>query len=247
MPPRPPHGGPHGPHGGPGGKPGAPPPPSAGPSNFKKALELDVLNFPKIVDGTRTVLVQFREYSWGGVTNYDDVAKHFEGQLDLIVATVAAKNNEELKEKYKVTTFPTILLFHAHPSGKRQAEPAYDTFAGGATPTVEQLIEFVSEIQNPNVKELKSIARQFSKAATEELAALLHKAEAIAKDLPATFAETASVYIKSMQSIIKDGKDFVAKETKRLQGIVDSKSVDADKKKQFKQRISVLNVFKEEL
>lgn len=81
------------------------------------------------------------------------------------------------------------------------------------------------------------------KAANDARAALVSKAEALVSTLDAAYAKTGKLYVATMKRVVEKGGEFVAAEKKRLTGLVESKSVVADKAKEFKQRLSVLDAF----
>lgn len=76
---------------------------------------------------------------------------------------------------------------------------------------------------------------------------IVSKAEALVASLEAQFAKTGKLYVATMKRVAEKGGEFVAAEKKRLAGLVESKSVVADKAKEFKQRLSVLDAFGSEL
>ena len=55
-------------------------------------------------------------------------------------------------------------------------------------------------------------------------------------------ADSAKYYVKVMTKIAEKG-DFVAKETERLQKMIDDGSVKAAKKEQFGRRLNILSSF----
>jgi hypothetical protein len=81
------------------------------------------------------------------------------------------------------------------------------------------------------------------KAASDARAALVSKAESLVSSLDAAYSKTGKLYVATMKRVAEKGGEFVAAEKKRLTGLVESKSVVADKAKEFKQRLSVLDAF----
>jgi hypothetical protein len=53
------------------------------------------------------------------------------------------------------------------------------------------------------------------------------------------------MYLKNMEAIQKQGPEFLEKEAKRLQGLIDNKSTAAQKKSEFTRRLNLLNNFKD--
>jgi len=84
-----------------------------------------------------------------------------------------------------------------------------------------------------------ALAKSFSSDPTATLA----KAEAAAKAAGEKDAEYAKYYLKVMTKLAAS-KEFVTKETERLQKMIDDGSVKAAKKDQFGRRLNILSSFK---
>jgi hypothetical protein len=97
------------------------------------------------------------------------------------------------------------------------------------------------------LKELKSLAQSLLKATGDARKSIVSKAESLVASLDAQFAKTGKLYVATMKRVAEKGGEFVSAEKKRLAGLVESKSVVADKAKEFKQRLAVLEVFGNEL
>jgi hypothetical protein len=93
------------------------------------------------------------------------------------------------------------------------------------------------------LKELKSLASSLLSAAAGARAAVVKQAEALVATLDAAHAKTGQLYVATMKRVAEKGAEFVESEKKRLAGLADSKAILADKAREFKQRLSVLNAF----
>lgn len=94
------------------------------------------------------------------------------------------------------------------------------------------------------LKELKSLASTLlSTTAGAARDAVVKKAEALASALDAAHTKTGQLFVATMKRVAEKGGEFVSNEKKRLKGLVESKSVVADKAREFKQRLSVLDAF----
>jgi len=197
----------------------------------KGILELDDETFDKVMsDRRRPVLIAFTEYSWKDPDDYDKVAKEFD---DILVAKVAGNDSPKLKERFGVSTYPTIKYF-----ASGSAEPVT---AGGASK--DELIDFVRLQQNPKLQELKQIATDFLTAAAAARPAILTKAEELAKSFEGSAATYASYFVNTIKKVLEKGEDFIEKEAARLTGLVDSKSTVAAKREEFQRRLNVLKSF----
>ena len=88
------------------------------------------------------------------------------------------------------------------------------------------------------LKEFDALAKAFGK----DKAGSLKKAEAAAKSAGEKDADSAKYYVKVMTKA-SEKADFVAKETERLQKMIDDGSVKANKKEQFGRRLNILSSF----
>eukprot|EP01116_Phalansterium_solitarium_P012480 TRINITY_DN28805_c0_g1_i1.p2 TRINITY_DN28805_c0_g1~~TRINITY_DN28805_c0_g1_i1.p2 ORF type:complete len:223 (-),score=104.89 TRINITY_DN28805_c0_g1_i1:105-773(-) len=202
----------------------------------KGILELDDDTFDKVLKGrTAGTLVAFVEYSWKDPDDYEKVAKEFD---DVIVAKVAGNDSPKLKERFGVSTYPTVKYF---PSGS--SEPVT---AGSASSS--DLIDFVRLQQNPKLQELKQLAQDFLAAAAGARPAIQAKAEELVKTSFDGAASTyASYFTNTIKKIAEKGDDFLEKEAARLKGLVDNKSTVAAKREEFQRRLNVLKSFGKDL
>ena len=203
--------------------------------------------FGRIVDGSKSVMVRFdKEYSYG---DEHDAWKNFAAKVgdssaDMLVADVGVseygdKDNSDIAEKFSIKTddFPQYRLFL---KGKDSAAPV--VYKGDKKE--EAFMRFAQSEAgiwvglSGQVKELDALAKAFAK----DKAGTLKKAEAAAKKADEKDADSAKYYVKVMTKA-SEKADFVAKETERLQKMIDDGSVKANKKEQFGRRLNILSSF----
>jgi len=213
-------------------------------------LKLDNTTFDRIIDGNRNVFVRFdKEYSYG---NEHDAWKEYaktvgESGADLLSVDVGIseygdKDNSDIGERYGISSeeFPQFRLFT-----KGIAASGEPIKYQGEKKT-EAFLRFVQEkagawIGLPGqIKELDVLAKEFVKAS--EKAAVVVKAEKAAGASSASDADSAKYYVKVMNKASADA-EFISKETKRLQKMIDDASVKPAKKEQFGRRLNVLTSF----
>jgi len=199
----------------------------------KGVIELDDVCFDRIVDGSHPVLVSFNEFSWKNPKDYEKVAAEFKG-TNVIVAKVDCKNNEDLKMKFNIESYPAVRFF-----GADQTEnPLIYSGADNA----EDIIDFVRTQLSPKLLELKNLATQFMENKSKRSSSLA-TAESIANSLEGPNKEYAGYFVNSMKRIQEKGDEFVAAEKTRLQGLLNSPSTAEKKKSEFSKRLNVLNQF----
>jgi len=209
-------------------------------------LKLDNTTFDRIVDGSKSVFVRFdKEYSYGDDHDAwkDFAAKVGDSSATMLVGDVGVseygdKDNSDLSDRYSI---------------KSDDFPQYRLFLKGSTEAIkytgdkksDAFLRYVQEkagvwVGLPGqIKEMDAIAKGFSAGDT---AALIKKAEAAAKALSEADADSGKYYVKVMGKVAAS-KDFVKKETERLQKMIDDGSVTANKKTQFGRRLNILSSF----
>jgi len=199
----------------------------------KGVIEIDDVSFDRIVDGSHPVLVSFNEFGWKNPKDYEKVAAEFKG-TNVIVAKVDSKNNEDLKKKFNIESFPAIRFFA---QGQTDSPLLYN---GADNP--EDIIDFVRVQLNPKLLELRTLATQFMNSKSSR-SNTLAAADAIVNGLDGANKEYAGYFVNSMKKIQEKGDDFVGTEKERLQGLVNSPSATDKKKNEFSKRLNVLNQF----
>ena len=205
--------------------------------------------FDRIIDGSKTVFARFdKEYSYGDEHDAwkDFAAKVGDSSADMLVADIGVseygdKDNSDLAERYSIKSddFPQYRLWLKSKGSATEPEGYKGDKKSDA------FLRFVQEkagvwIGLPGqVKELDALAKKFSAGNKDKV---LKEAEAAAKKIDAKETDSAKYYVKVMSKAIEtDG--FVAKETGRLQKMIDDGSVKASKKEQFGRRLNILSSF----
>jgi len=208
-------------------------------------LKLDNTTFDRIVDGSRSVMVRFdKEYSYG---DEHDAWKSFAAKVgdssaDMLVCDVGVseygdKDNSDIAEKFSIKSddFPQYRLWK-----KGSKEPLVykgdkkeDAFLRFAQAEADIWVGLTGQL-----KEFDALAKAFP----GDKAGSLKKAEAAAKGAGEKDADSAKYYVKVMTKL-SEKAEFVAKETERLQKMIDDGSVKANKKEQFGRRLNILSSF----
>lgn len=212
-------------------------------------LKLDNTTFDRVVDGTKTVFVRFdKEYSYGDEHDaWKEIAKKVgESSADMLTADVGVseygdKDNADISDRYSIKSedFPQYRLWtkgsaHSATPLVYSGDKKYDGF-----------LRFLQEkagvwIGLPGqVKSLDELAKKF---ASGDKKAVIKQAEDAAKGLDVKDADSGKYYVKVMGKVAEKA-DFVAKETERLQKMIDDGSVKAAKKEQFGRRLNILSSF----
>jgi endoplasmic reticulum protein 29 len=208
-------------------------------------LKLDNTTFDRIVDGSRSVMVRFdKEYSYG---DEHDAWKSFAAKVgdssaDMLVCDVGVseygdKDNSDIADKFSIKSedFPQYRLWK-----KGSKEPLVykgdkkeEAFLRFAQAEADIWVGLSGQL-----KDFDALAKAFP----GDKAGSLKKAEAAAKGAGEKDADSAKYYIKVMTKL-SEKADFVAKETERLQKMIDDGSVKATKKEQFGRRLNILSSF----
>jgi len=105
-------------------------------------VDLTPDNFDSIVDGSKSVFVEFFA-PWCGHCKslapiWDELGETMKGQSEVVIAKVDADAHRSLGERYGVSGFPTLKLFK-----KGGSTTAPEDFNGGRE--IDDLIKFVNE------------------------------------------------------------------------------------------------------
>jgi len=223
-----------------------PPPPPA-------TLQLDYKNFDEVVyDEKKNVLVAFTAPWCGHCKNlkpiFEKVAANFATESNCIVANfdADAQQNKAIASQFEVRSYPTIKFFSA---GDKASPIAYE---GGRSE--EAFTEYLNEKcgtfrkaggglneQAGRVTSLDELAQKFVGAAVHARQAIYAEAVSAAK----TVGDDAKHYIKYFEKVLKGGEEYIAKETKRLAGILDKQTLAPAKLDEVKTRANILAAFVE--
>ncbi|ORY46974.1 disulfide isomerase, partial [Rhizoclosmatium globosum] len=210
-------------------------------SSIKKAASaVTVLDTEEAFDAVvgqegKNVLVEFYAPWCGHCKNlaptYEKVARAFSTESNCIVANVDATVNKDVAEKYEVKGYPTIKFF---PAGSTTPE----TYEQGRDE--KDFIEFLNAkcgtdrvpggSLGAKAGLIKALISCVEKAGLEEARKVAQKVKGNVY---------ANFYIKAMEKVIKDGEEYIAKETARLTKL--SGSSTPEKKDNFEIRRNILN------
>jgi len=194
-------------------------------------LELDEINFNKIVDGSKHVLVQFYEFSWKEIPDFDKVGKHFANNKEILITKVSTTTNKALTEKYGVKETPAVIFFTKGDSNH------YDQYKGRQT--FGDVIDFVSFSTNSDLNELKEIAEGFRQS--EDQNKDLERIRELVVQLPPEYSDVGKYYLVTLVHVQQGGDPYIAKEKERLERLSAGKSVKPEKAAEFQTRLRILN------
>ncbi|WFD36978.1 protein disulfide-isomerase [Malassezia cuniculi] len=230
------------------------------------ALELTVENFDKVVeDPKRHVLVEFYA-PWCGYCKklapiYEKVARAFEREDNVVVAKidVDAEENADVKRRFQITSFPTLLFFPAGSSDK-WPRPYHKER------TLEDFVAFLNErtgsfrntdgslsVLAGRMPALDGLAARFYRGAEDVRTSIVAETKKFIDDLVAKTTEedkhtAARYYLRVMERATRDGVDYVVRETERLNRLLTKSVEDAGKISgknidSLQRRINVLSAF----
>eukprot|EP00026_Physarum_polycephalum_P017917 Phypoly_transcript_19305.p1 GENE.Phypoly_transcript_19305~~Phypoly_transcript_19305.p1 ORF type:complete len:223 (-),score=49.96 Phypoly_transcript_19305:13-681(-) len=197
-------------------------------------IEVDGETYDKVVDGNKFVIVEFVENSWKDSPDFSKVGEEFADRTDVLVLKVDTSESPVLKEKFKLSTLPTLKFYH-----KGSNTP--DDYTGGLS--AAEIIDYAHTNINPTLKDLKKHAAEFLSHADQ--AGVIVKAEELVKDLTSKSSEFAGYVVAYMKRIKEKGVDYVEQERTRLNNLISSKSTVEKKQKEFKKRLSALDLFRQ--
>jgi protein disulfide-isomerase-like protein len=204
-------------------------------------------NFDSVVmDVTKDVLVEFYA-PWCGHCKtlapiYEKIGSTYKSEKGIVVAKMDADKYRVAPGRYGVTGFPTLKWF---PKNNKEGED----YSGGRTE--DAFITFLNEKtgaqrvaggslneQAGRVAELDTLAAEFSDESSR--ATVLAKAKKIATG---NAVKSADLYVKIMQKIVEKGNDYPSAELARINRMIESGNVKADKVDDFAIRRNILQQF----
>ncbi|QRV90442.1 protein disulfide isomerase [Ceratobasidium sp. AG-Ba] len=220
-----------------------PPPPP-------ETLQLTYRDFDEVVmNPENDVLVAFTAPWCGHCKNLkpilEKVAKTYKPDSKCIVAQMDAdaEVNREIAGRYQVRSYPTIKFF---PKGSDKTDIPYEVGRSEA-----DFVKFLNEHCGTHravggglnelagrLPSLDSLAQQFYTA--DKAARELIYAEAKAA------GQNASYYVRVMEKLTAGAEDWVTKEAKRLNGILEKRTMSQTKLDEIKRKANVLAAFLEE-
>ncbi|KAI1293707.1 Endoplasmic reticulum resident protein 29 [Halotydeus destructor] len=220
---------------------------------LRGAVQLDALNFDKVVPKFKASLVKFDvPYPYGDKHDeFGTVTKELAATGDLLIAEIGVQDygereNEEISNRYGLTKddFPALLLFKSS-----LLEPVKFTVSD-ADFKADKIKSFIRQntgirlLLEQCVESLDVIAEQFiatdCKVGREKL---LEQAKSAAANLELdSEKKAADIYVKLMQKILERGNAFVESEQERVKNLLEGKVSDA-KKSELKIRVNILQSF----
>jgi len=215
-------------------------------SATSNVVTLDSSNFASIaLDSSKHVLVEFYA-PWCGhckelAPKYNELAKIFSGEKDVVIAKVDATESADLANRYDVSGYPTLKYFAA---GEAKVPEIYN---GGRE--INDLLGFVNERAGTfralsggllpiagRIPELDNVIG----AATEFNSDFVAAMEKAASSVTDSYAKT---YVTFAQKILQKGVGYIESEKVRLTGMLKSGSVSEEKKTGFYLRLNILSAF----
>ncbi len=215
--------------------------------------DLTVSNFDNIVmDPSKTVLVEFYA-PWCGhckslAPKYEELAKIFEGEEDVIIAKVDATEERDLGEQFGIEGFPTLKIFN---KGEDKSPEPYE----GAR-EVDDMVAFMNtaagtyrnndgslQPEAGRVADLDAIISEFAATGKTADDSLVSKLETGLAALSDEVKKQSKSYVSTAKKIVGQGIEYVSKERKRLEGMINSDSVNPLKKTNFMLRKNILDAF----
>jgi len=221
-----------------------PPPPP-------ETLILDVHTFNDVaLDKSKDVLVSFTAPWCGHCKNlkptYEKVASTFKHEGNCIVANIDAddKKNKNIAQKYGVSGYPTIKFF----SRDNKDEP--ETYDGGRSEA--EFVSFLNEKcgthravgggltdEAGRIAEFDALASKFFVAAGDARDSIYKEASSLA----ASAGLASKHYIRVMEKLVNGTEGYIEKEAKRLESILQKKSLTPAKLDEIKIKSNILRAF----
>lgn len=159
-----------------------------------------------------------------------------------MLASFGLKESDETKafiERFDLQSTPLpMFLFFA----KGQTTPSDRLIKHAeADLNAPEVIEFVHQNLEPEMKNLKSWAEKF--LSTKDKGNTVEICAEIVEFLPETMKAIGQYYLKTMQKIREKGEEFLTKEIERMKSLLESRSTGDQKKREFRRRISILMSF----
>ncbi len=213
---------------------------------------LDDSNFDGIVlDSGKDVLVEFYA-PWCGhckrlAPDYEKLGQTFAGEDGVVIAKYDADKNKGKASKYGVTGFPTLVWFSkSNKEGTR--------YNGGRT--LDDLVSYVNEQSGTQrlagggfgtdvgtIPELNVLAAKFKDDSADRSALAVEVESAVESYKSHVNSAFAKFYSITAKNIASKGFQHVADELARLDRIVKSGSIKADKMAEMQKRKNVVAKF----
>lgn len=97
------------------------------------------------------------------------------------------------------------------------------------------------------IQAFDNVTKDFMAAHATELESIMEHAKELAAKVEANSAEFAAHYLKVMEKVKESGKEFIATEIKRLEGIMASTSISDKKKRELTPKLNIVKHFDRDL
>ncbi|KIY98273.1 hypothetical protein MNEG_9688 [Monoraphidium neglectum] len=161
----------------------------------------------------------------------------------LVIAKVDADAHNPLGSRFDVQGFPTIKFF---PRGKPATKDSAQDYNGGRSS--DAMLAFLKgKLEGDKgfarVAELDAIAEKAGKAAKDDLKKLVGELEEAAKKLEGDAKANGELYVKLAKKALDKGSEYFATERARLERMISSGGVAANKVSEMAAKSSVLGGF----
>lgn len=208
-------------------------------------MDLDSSSFDGVVmDPAKSVLVEFYA-PWCGhckslAPKYEELAKIFAGEKNVVVAKVDATESGELADRYGVSGYPTLKFF--------PADAAKNPISYDGEREVPALVDFLNQAAGTyrttdgSLHETAGRIPMFDAIIAESVlgADLVTALENAAADVKSEFVST---YVGFAKKIADKGAEYVSKELTRLQGLAKNANISPEKKTGIAYRMNILKSF----
>lgn len=200
--------------------------------------------FKDLVGGSKDVLVAFTA-PWCGHCKtlapvWEELAHDFASEEDVVIAKVDAEANKGVAKEFGISGYPTIKFF---PKGSKTPVD----YSQGRDQ--KSFVEYVNEKAGTHravgggldatAGTIQALDAVIGKLTGSSLAEISKEAAQVAKGLQGKYAE---YYIKVLDKLSAN-KDYVSKETKRLEGILKKGGIEARKQDDLTSRLNILKKF----
>jgi protein disulfide-isomerase-like protein len=176
---------------------------------------------------------------------YEQLAKVFEGEKDVIIAKVDATEEKDLSSRYGITGFPTLKFFPHDSSEPMDYNSGRD---------LESFVSFLNDNAGTHrdadggLLETAGRIPEFDLFLAESL--IDHElAEKLEKKLDALTLKAhdyGKMYLNYVKKVIHKGEEFIDNEMKRLENMVRSTNVSPESRTLFQLKQNILRAFKKE-
>jgi len=215
-----------------------------------KVVELTPSNFDEIaLDESKNVLVEFFA-PWCGhckklAPEWEKLALAYANEPKIVIAKVDAAEHSDLGTRFSVEGFPTLIYFPTDDKKGTKYEGARDLSA---------LVEYINEKAGTHrtadgryndkagrLAEFDELVSNFFSSSDHE--SIIQKATNLASSLKDDAAKYAAIYVRTLQKVAKEGKQYLETELQRLARMIDSSAVTPQKRDEFSIRHNILSAF----